>query len=303
MKEEIQIKSFISKPLFDEKTLLNKDSSFPKISIVTPSYNQGRFLERTILSILNQNYPNLELIIIDGGSTDESLEIIKKYEKYIAYWVSEKDKGQSDGLNKGFMKATGDIIGWQNSDDIYLPRAFFKIVQVFKENPNVDIVYGNRYDIDEDDKIIGRTIFNRFSRIVYLYEDVGFCLSTQTTFWKKELFSKVGLLDVNLKFAMDYEWIMRAAFKGAKFYYLPFYLGAIRRHKLAKTEMFLGTSIHQKESDEVAKKYGRKKWLRFPLKIYSLLFRITDYIFQGEIEYVIKGFRRRVKNKSLLSSK
>ena len=100
------------------------DERFPKISIVMPSYNQVQFIERSILSVLNQDYPNIELIIIDGGSNDGTVEVIKKYEKHITFWVSEKDKGQSDALNKGFKHCTGEIYGWLNSDDLYLPNAF-----------------------------------------------------------------------------------------------------------------------------------------------------------------------------------
>jgi glycosyltransferase involved in cell wall biosynthesis len=114
-----------------------------KISIITPSFNQAQYLERTIQSVLDQNYPDLEYIIIDGGSVDGSVDVIKKYEKNIAFWVSEKDGGQTDALNKGFKKATGEIIGWQNSDDIYLAGSFEKISQVFNELPDTDIVFGD----------------------------------------------------------------------------------------------------------------------------------------------------------------
>jgi glycosyltransferase involved in cell wall biosynthesis len=298
---EQQIKEFVSKPLFNEKALLEKDSSFPKISVVATSYEQGQFLERTILSVLNQNYPNLEFIITDGGSADESVKIIKKYEKYLTFWLSEKDKGQSDGFNKGFKRASGEIIGNLNSDDIYLPGAFFKVQEFFKKNPETDIVYGNRLDIDADDNIIGESRFTKFSLTVYQYD--GISLGTQSAFWRKDLFSKIGYLDIDLHLTMDYEFFFRAAAKGAKFKLLPCYLAAMRRHKAAKTEMFLGTPPHQKELREINKRYGRKEWLNLPLKIYSLFFRIINYSLQGDIDYVFRGFKRRLKQKRILNGR
>ena len=119
----------------------------PKISIVMPSYNQVKFIERSILSVLNQNYPNIELIIIDCESKDGTIEIIKHYETHIAYWVSEQDKGQSDALNKGFKLCSGEIYGWLNSDDIYLPDAFTHVLKAFEKHPNKKIVFW-RFSID-----------------------------------------------------------------------------------------------------------------------------------------------------------
>ena len=294
MKKAIQIKEFVSMPLFYRKRPLNKNVFWPKISIITPSYNQGRFLERTILSILNQNYPNLELIVIDGGSNDDSIEIIKKYEEYIDYWVSEEDEGQSNALDKGFKKATGNIIGWQNSDDIYLNDAFHKIAEFFKNGHGVDVIYGNRLDIDENDDVIGRSIFTKFSLIVFKYE--GISLGTQSTFWRKELFSKIGYLETDYRFAMDYEFFLRAAVKKIKFKHVPCYFGAMRRHNLSKTELFSGTLPHRKECEQIAEKYGKRKWLNFPMRTYSLLFRTINYFLQGDIDYVFGGFKRRVKD-------
>ena len=118
-----------------------KVSTYPKISIITPSYNQGQFLEQTIVSVLGQNYPNLEYVIIDGGSTDNSVEIIKKYEQHLAYWVSEKDKGQADAINKGLKFCTGEIFNWLNSDDYLENGALYKIAAAF-ENPVIDMVAG-----------------------------------------------------------------------------------------------------------------------------------------------------------------
>src|SRR5512146_173069 len=129
--------------------------ALPKVSIITPSYNQGRFLETTIQSVLAQDYPNLEYIIVDGGSKDESVEIIKKYQQHLTWWVSEKDKGHADALNKGFARATGEILAWLNSDDIYEPGAVSEAVAFLKEHPAVGMVYGDANLINDAGRYIG----------------------------------------------------------------------------------------------------------------------------------------------------
>ena len=227
-----EIKYFIKESLFDK--LNNKDSSNPRISIITPSYNQAEFLERTILSVLNQNYPNLEYIIMDGGSTDGSVEIIKKYEKYLSYWVSEKDHGQADAINKGFQKATGDLVAWQNSDDIYLPNAFLNLANTYKKKPDYDIYFGNVYLIDENDKIIREMRFHPFSVNHLIYYDWN--LTSQATFWKRKIFDEVGYLkDYNVCF--DWEWFIRLGKKRYKFFFIHEFMGAYRIHGQSKLSL------------------------------------------------------------------
>ncbi len=128
---------------------------WPKISIVTPSFNQGQFIEETIRSVLLQGYPNLEYIIIDGGSTDEAVDIIKKYERWLTYWVSETDRGQSHAINKGFNISKGEITAWINSDDFYLHGAFGKISRFFSENTDVDMVFGDCHIVNEKVEVVG----------------------------------------------------------------------------------------------------------------------------------------------------
>jgi glycosyltransferase involved in cell wall biosynthesis len=125
-----------------------------KISIITPSFNQGKFIEETIQSVFSQEYTNLEYIIIDGNSTDNSIDIIQKYSEQLSYWISEKDHGQAAAINKGFNIASGDIIGWLNSDDILLPGALDKISNAFISHPDIDVVYGDYFFIDENSKIL-----------------------------------------------------------------------------------------------------------------------------------------------------
>lgn len=235
--ESRKIREFVSRPMFDEAVLLNKDKSYPKISIITPSYNQGQFLEKTILSVLNQNYPNLEFIIIDGGSTDNSIEIIKKYEKYIAYWISEPDKGQAHALNKGFERATGDIFGWLNSDDLYMPGVFYTSCNYFNEKQNIHIVFGDYFTIDSDNKIICKEYAFDFNVQHFIYE--GFHLNAQSIFWLKEVHYRFGSFNENLHRTMDYDMILRLGLlKENKFLRIPFTIGCFRRHDAQKTQGF-----------------------------------------------------------------
>ncbi len=178
-----------------------------KISIITPSFNQGDFIEQTILSVISQNYTNLEYIIIDGGSNDNTVEVIKKHEKHLTYWVSEKDRGQSHALNKGFKKATGDIIAWINSDDMYLPETFDFIVKMFKQNPDVDIIYGDVINFSETKENYYKV--KEFEPLDFLSR---ISIHQPGVFWRRKLLGKVGLLDETLHYSMDYDLWMRLFF-------------------------------------------------------------------------------------------
>lgn len=179
----------------------------PKITIITPSFNQGDYIEETILSIINQEYPNLEYIIIDGGSTDNTVEIIKKYEKQITYWVSEKDSGQSNAINKGLKFATGDIVNWINSDDLLLPGSLTTIAQKFNENPDAIMIHGriayfgssNYYSQNLPEK----NLKTRYAAHI--------CMPQPACFFKMQLIKEQGLLDESLHFSMDTDLYMRAA--------------------------------------------------------------------------------------------
>lgn len=196
-------------------------SSWPVVSVVVPSFNQAEFIEETLLSIINQNYPNLDLIVIDGGSKDGSVEIIKKYESFISYWVSEKDHGQSHAINKGFKQAKGDWVAWMNSDDCYLENSFWDI---FFETDlrGVDFIYGNTGYMGKRLKdsylFKARKVyplnFNKLSRFFY---GVDYIIPSQSVFVSSKLLKKVGLINENLNYCMDLDWFMRIAKSQPKF--------------------------------------------------------------------------------------
>lgn len=205
----------------------------PRISIVTPSLNQANYLERTILSVLGQDYPNLEYIIIDGGSTDGSVDIIRRYSDRLAYWVSEPDTGQAAAINKGFRIATGDILAWLNADDEYEPNALWSVGRVFAEHPDIDVVYGNTVLVNTRGETVGRILSVPWSRRGYLYGTVN--VHQPSTFWRRALWERVGGVREDLHYVFDGELFERFVQAGATFLYLSMHLTRYRLHDESKT--------------------------------------------------------------------
>ena len=191
--------------------------SLPTISIVTPSYNQAAYLERTIRSVLDQGYPAVEYIVIDGGSNDGSQEIIQKYHERLSYWTSEPDLGQTDAINKGFGIARGDIFAWLNSDDTYQPNTFAEVAEYFRLHPEVGMVYGSALYIDEDDRPVGR-YGSRQTSYAGLRRGVN-TISQQAMFFRSSIWKMVGELDPSFYYAMDYDlWVRIAAVSPIRFH-------------------------------------------------------------------------------------
>lgn len=207
-------------------------SPLPLVTIVTPSFNQAQFLERTIQSVIEQDYPNLEYIIMDGGSQDGSFDIIKKYASKLTYWESQKDKGQTDAINKGFSHASGEILAWINSDDTFEQGAVKRAVNYLVSHPEIGLVYGDCNFINAKDHVIGRfnarqTDYQRLKR-GYVH------IPQQSSFWRAQLWHQVKPLDDSIYFAMDYDLWLRLA-KISKIKYHPELWANFRLHGDAKT--------------------------------------------------------------------
>lgn len=208
-------------------------SNLPSISIVTPSFNQGSFLEKTLTSVLDQHYPNLEYVVQDGNSGDETVYILEKYHSSLAHWESVKDGGQSHALNLGFKHTSGEIMGYLNSDDMLLPGSLHYVGEFFAKNPKIDVIYGHRILIDENDKEIGRWVLPRHDNKILSWADY---IPQETLFWRRNIWEKTGShIDENFLFAMDWDLILRFREAGAKFARLPRFLGAFRVHSTQKT--------------------------------------------------------------------
>jgi len=245
--------------------------NYPKISIITPSFNQGQFIEQTIQIVLYQNYPNLEYIVMDGGSTDNTVDILKKYEGKLK-WFSEKDKGQSDAINKGLKIATGDVVAWLNSDDYYLPGTLQKVGSYFKEHKDAQWITGDYEIVDDNGKKIQsfvRTYKNFLRSLPFrgtLY--VANYINQPSTFLKRALLKKVGFVNENYHLCMDYDLWLRI-YKNNPLHTIPPPLSAFRIHSTSK-----GKRQYQKqfnEEVEVAQKNGAGYFALLLHRIHSLL--------------------------------
>lgn len=211
---------------------LVNDVNLPLVSVVTPSYNQGAFIRSTIETVLTQDYPNIEYWVIDGGSTDSTLAILREYEHDRRFhWISERDKGQSDAINKGWSRCQGEIVTWLCSDDLYCPGAIRTQVDYLRANPDVDIVYGDALVIDVSGRELRTYTARRFSQ----YELLRICFIPQvTTFLRHHLIERVGIVDPSLHYAMDYDYWLRASLRG-KIAYRPGVVAKYRLHETSKT--------------------------------------------------------------------
>lgn len=256
-----------------------------KISVITPSYNQAEFIDETVQSVLHQTIPADEYIIVDGQSTDDTLQKLTPYQNQI-HIISETDHGQTDALNKGFKLAQHDIIGWLNSDDIYFPDTLAIVKKIFEADDSIDVVYGKAIFIDSAGKQIGRYPVDPHSHKTLL-QDCGLC--QPAVFFKKSLLEKHGYLNESIAFGMDYDFWLRLLTHGAKFHYVPEVLAKQRLHDAAKT--FNSRVAANKETCELIYHYsGRLPFHRAVL--YAVALARDDHENEG---HFWKAFAKHFK--------
>lgn len=262
----------------------------PSLTVVTPSFNQAAYLERTILSVLEQKYRNLEYIIIDGGSTDGSIEIIRRYERQLAYWVSEPDRGQAHAINKGLSRATGDWLAFQNSDDIYLPGAFDAFATAVRTTPEAQVLHGHIAHISGTDDLLDVQLV--VPPRLWVQLSVGIQFHNQSTFWRRDLITKIGNMREDLQFCFDYEYFSRLLLAHSRSGTIDYYVGAFRRHPAAKSSTILNVAIceHKRVVSEIGcRSLLHRLFVKSPTFL-GRLYRLVHHVLNGRVWYVLRHY-------------
>jgi len=275
--------------LHESEFLLRKD--LPVISVITPSFNQGEFIEQTIRSVLLQNYPHVEYFVMDGGSTDNTKSVLEKYSPWITEWKSEDDKGQSHAINKGFAKSSGDIVAWLNADDIYLPKTLLSVAKAMIDYPSAGFSYGDWSEIDSDGNIQG-TFSSERPSVLNLLRTVKSYVAQPTLFFRRKALEDIGFVDEDLHMVMDFELLLRLLSK-----YEPLQvdklLASYRTHPATKTNRLETLAWHEREI-VFRRTLSNKK---IPADVHALKKEIMGIFFRrAAYEHicslrVLKGFR------------
>jgi glycosyltransferase involved in cell wall biosynthesis len=265
---------------------------FPKITVVTPSYNQAAFIEEALWSVKNQGYPSVEHFVVDGGSTDETVEILNRYSLQAGWehlrWISEPDRGQSDALNKGFGRATGDIVGWLNSDDRYRTGCFQAVLEGFERYGEADVIYGDYTWIDEKGCIMQIRREISFSYFVLQYHHT-LCIPSTATFIKRRIFEEGQFINPDLHYSMDYEFFLRLARAGYRFKHISRLLADFRWHSESKTVSNVHGQYREfdqivKESSTLLRRFrgnGSREMALKCLRITAALLRYSEKLLRG----------------------
>jgi glycosyltransferase involved in cell wall biosynthesis len=225
----------------------------PVVSIVTPNFDYGSFLERTMSSVLSQCYPQVEYVVQDGGSSDESSGLLEQYSSRLTHWQSAPDGGQANAINRGFAHTTGEVMAYLNSDDMLLPGAVTYVARYFARNPEVDVVYGHRIVVDAQDREVGRCVLPPHDDGVLPILDP---IPQETMFWRRRIWERAGgAMDESFEYALDWDLILRFRHAGARFVRLPRFLGAFRIHREQKTVTMIDDR-GAREDDRL-----RERWL------------------------------------------
>jgi glycosyltransferase involved in cell wall biosynthesis len=267
-----------------------KESSL-KFSIVTPSYGQGDYIESTLQSVLEQDYPKIEYFVQDGGSQDDTVSVLNRYDTKLSGWASEPDTGQSQAINRGFSHTDGEIMAWLNSDDLLLPGALSCVADYFNAHPEVDVVYGNRLLIDKNGMEIGRWMLPGHNSKILSWVDY---IPQETMFWRRRIWDKVGgHIDETFRFAMDWDLLVRFRDAGANIAHIPRFLGAFRIHDQQKT-----SAVMNKIGNEEMGRIRERIFGRVPSQI-EIRKAVLPFLLQHLAVDMIYRFKKNFKSRAL----